>query len=151
MSDWLLPEQGARPWLPAPGVTERLVLHEYDIPLAGLLEQHGSVYLYSCLLGEVEALNVWAYVLVSDEEAERIAALQGDDVVTGVAAAVTSLPATVALARDHELRYWLHMPAYFDKSPLRLAGRFVEQLLPVVEAVWRDTEELTRRAAEPGR
>ena len=45
MSDQLRPQQGARPWLPAYDVTSRLLLNEYNIPLAGLIDQDGVTYL----------------------------------------------------------------------------------------------------------
>ena len=37
------------------------VLNEYDMPLSGLIEQGGMTFLYVCLLGELEELNIWAY------------------------------------------------------------------------------------------
>lgn len=44
MSDLLLPQKGARPWLPAGNATPVDVLNQYNIPLTGLVEQGGATY-----------------------------------------------------------------------------------------------------------
>src|SRR5579863_8777207 len=75
MSDQLRPQQGARPWLPAYDVTSRLLLNEYNIPLAGLIDQDGVTYLYACLLGELEDVNLWAYAWVGDAEIIQLTSL----------------------------------------------------------------------------
>lgn len=143
MSDWLLPDQGARPWLPAPGTTEHLVLSEYGIPLAGLIEQHGSSACRHAFLAKPRPQR-GAYARVSEGQAERISALRGQAVTAAVAETVTYLPATVALAHDHELQYWLHMTSHGDSSPLALAARFPEQLRPILESIRRHADERAR-------
>jgi len=67
MSDLLFPEQGARPWLPARTLRHSQCSNEYNIrwlpDRAG-----GTTYLYVCLLGELEELNIWAYAGLSQAE-----------------------------------------------------------------------------------
>ena len=58
----LLVETGACPWQPTPRTRE---LSRYrmadDLPLTGVVEQVGSLYLYQCVLGHVEQVNIWTY------------------------------------------------------------------------------------------
>jgi hypothetical protein len=143
MSDWLLLEPGARPWLPGGGASERLVLNEYDIPLMGLVDQGGTTFLYMCLLGELEQLNIWAYVRLEQQEANRLASLQGDQVVRAAARCLSARPVTVALAHDHELQYWLRMQGRADE-PLELAARFVRELGPALDSIRKDADDLAR-------
>ena len=85
MSDLLLPEHGARPWLPASNVTALEVLNQYDIPLSGLIQQDGTTYLYACLLGEMEDLNIWAYGRLDEDEVSRLTSLLlGDELQAAI-------------------------------------------------------------------
>lgn len=126
MSD-LLPEQGARPWLPASNVTALTVLNEYDIPLSGLIEQDGTTYLYVCLLGELEDLNVWAYAQLDKAESARLGSLVDDELAVAIDEALANRMLIMALADDHELVAWLRIDSGIE-GPLALSKRFVGQL-----------------------
>jgi hypothetical protein len=126
MSD-LLPEQGARPWLPASNVTALTILNEYDIPLSGLIEQNGETYLYVCLLGELEELNIWAYSPLGEAEGQRLATLHDDELATAIDEALANRMLIVAIADDHELAAWLRIDSGLE-GPLALVKRFVGQL-----------------------
>src|SRR5260370_32409849 len=56
---------GARPWQPADTARPGKVLNHYDIPLAGILNQHGEYYLFECLEGETQEASLWAYVPIT--------------------------------------------------------------------------------------
>jgi hypothetical protein len=123
----LLPEQGARPWLPASNVTAVMTLNQYDIPLSGLVEQNGATYLYVCLLGELEELNIWAYAPLGDPEGHRLVTLRDDELAAAIDEALANRMLIVALADDHELAAWLRIDSGVE-GPLALAKRFVGQL-----------------------
>ena len=144
MSDQLLPQQGARPWLPADNVTARLLLNEYNIPLAGLIEQDGVTYLYACLLGELEDLNIWAYALLSDAEVSGLTSLTDEDLGAAINEALTHRTPVVGLAADHQLVDWV--PLKVDaEEPLAIAKCFVKQMQRRWDTIKRDVEDLERQ------
>ena len=111
MSDLPLLQQGARPWLPADNVTALEVLNEYDMPLSGLIEQGGMTFLYVCLLGELEELNIWAYSHLSEAEAGRLRSLLEDDLAAAIDEALANRMLVVALAHDAKLVDWAPLDA----------------------------------------
>jgi hypothetical protein len=130
MGDLLLPEPGARPWMPAGNATTFETLHKYNIPLSGLIEQDGVTFLYACLVGELEELNVWAYSHVTAREVKRLTSLLGDDLAAATDAALMHRDVIVALAHDHELQFWLPIASGED-GPLQLAKLFIgDELRP---------------------
>jgi hypothetical protein len=141
MTDLLLPQQGARPWLPADNVLARQTLDLYNIPLAGLIEQDGKRYVFACLVGEIEPLNVWAYAHVTDDEVNRLLSLVDDDLAVAIDQVLTNRMLVVAMASDHELVDWLRIDAGMEGA-LGLAKRFVAQMRRRVENVGRDVDGL---------
>ncbi len=144
MSDQLRPQQGARPWLPADDVTSRLLLNEYNIPLAGLIEQDGVTYLYACLMGELEDVNIWAYALVNDAEIDRLTSLTGDDLDGAINQALTRRTPVVGIAAHHELVDWIPIRVGAE-GPLAIAKRFVTEMQRRQDMIRRDVEDLERQ------
>jgi len=144
MSDLLFPEQGARPWLPAENVTTLTMLNEYNIPLAGLIEQGGTTYLYVCLLGELEELNIWAYAGLSQAEIHRLASLLDDELAAAMDLALVDRMLVVAFAKDHQLVDWLRIDAGVE-GPLALSKRFVDQMRRRLETTQEGVAELERQ------
>lgn len=72
MSDAVHIEQGARPWLPTAETVSKGVLHRFSIPLAGIIEQHGVLYVYWCVTGHAAPESAWAYAPITDEDAEKL-------------------------------------------------------------------------------
>lgn len=140
MSD-LLPEQGARPWLPASNVTGLVILNEYNIPLSGLIEQGQTTYLYVCLLGELEDLNIWAYAQLSSAERDRLTSLLDDELAAAIDETLANRMLTVAVADDHELAAWLQIDSGME-GPLALAKRFVSQLARRLARTQENVREL---------
>ena len=68
MSDLAEIAEGGRPWKPTETTVPREVLHRYNMPLVGVIEQHGVRYLFQCWGGEVERANLWLYSRLSDEQ-----------------------------------------------------------------------------------
>lgn len=66
-------EAGACPWQPAPGTHEvaRYRMAD-DLPLVGVVEQHGALFLYQCVLGQLEQVNIWTYTPLLPHERHAI-------------------------------------------------------------------------------
>jgi len=141
MSDLLLPEQGARPWLPASNVTALTTLNQYDIPLSGLIQQGETVFLYTCLLGELEDQNVWAYSRLSEAEVEGLNSLLDDELAAATDDALADRMLVVAVASDHQLVAWLPIDAGIE-GPLALAKRFLGHMAARLRETQRDVETL---------
>lgn len=144
MSDLLLPEYGARPWLPASNVTALEVLNLYDIPLSGLIEQGGTTYLYACLLGEMDDLNIWAYGRLDEGEVSRLTSLLGDELEAAIDEMLANRMLVAAIASDYELLSWLPIDAGVE-GPLGITKRFLARMTAHLEATQRDVEELGRQ------
>ncbi len=89
---------GAQPWRPADTARPSKILNHYDIPLAGILKQHGSFFLFECLEGEVQEANLWAYVPISRTTARRLRRLTGDRLTAAMHSAYSDQTITVAVA-----------------------------------------------------
>jgi hypothetical protein len=144
MSDLLLPEQGARPWLPASNATALEILNEYDVPLSGLVEQGGTTYLYTCLFGELEDLNIWAYARLDEAEVERITSLLDDELGAAIDQALADRMLIVAIASDYELVNWLRIDSGVE-GPLGIAKRFLAGMTTRLEATQKDVQALERQ------
>ena len=68
-------ETGANPWQPT-RCTRELVRYRRsrDIPLVGVVEQAGTQYLYQCVLGQSEEVNIWLYTPLLQSERDAIEA-----------------------------------------------------------------------------
>ncbi len=60
--------QGLTPWLPTETSMSRITLLEVGEPLVGVFHDLGVDYLYSCVLGDLDRLAIWAYVPVSADD-----------------------------------------------------------------------------------
>ncbi len=73
--DTFVVETGASPWNPAQGTREvARYRRSAHIPLVGLLEQAGTHYLYQCVLGQDEEVNIWLYTPLLPSERDAIEA-----------------------------------------------------------------------------
>lgn len=133
MSDQLDPQKGAYPWLPATNVESVEVLNEYDFPLMGLVEQEGRTYLYACLFGEVEDLNIWAYARLDDGEVKRLQSVFNEDLMAAIEHALKGKMLVVALAVDYRLDEWESVDTGVE-STLRVTRRFLRKLRSRLEA-----------------
>lgn len=89
---------GAHPWRPADSARPGKVLNHYDIPLAGILKQHGNYFLFECLEGETQDVSLWAYVPIGRGTARKLRHLSDDRLVTAMHAAYLQQSITVAVA-----------------------------------------------------
>lgn len=108
MSDLVEVAEGGRPWEPSPSTVPGEILHRYNMPLVGVIEQHGVRYLFQCWAGEVERANMWLYTrlddeherLLADEDRQLAAALEED----------TSGEGVLAVALDGRIVAWEPVP-----------------------------------------
>lgn len=80
MADRIELKKGDLPWQPD-GAENVVVLHRYDMPLAGIIEQHGSPYFFWCIKGEVTRGTLWGYVAIGDDERHEIEGEPRDQVL----------------------------------------------------------------------
>lgn len=103
MTDQIHLRLGAPPWHPADTVRLGKILNHYDIPLAGILKQHGSYFLFECLEGEVQDKNLWAYVPISRSLARKLGHLTGERLKAAMHEAYRDQPITVAMALNGQI------------------------------------------------
>lgn len=142
MTNLLLPQHGARPWLPADSATAGEVLNAYNVPLTGLVEQDGTTFLFACLLGELERQNIWAYAKLEAGEAAELVSAGDDEFSERVDEALTNRMLVVALASDYELVDWLTIDAGVE-GPLALAKRFLDAMRRRLTSMQQDVDDLS--------
>lgn len=71
MADRIDLQAGDFPWEPT-GSDDVLILHEYDMPLSGIISQHGASYFFWCIRGEVTQGTLWGYAPIGDHERHEI-------------------------------------------------------------------------------
>ena len=72
MSDLAEIAEGGRPWKPTESTVPGEILHRYNMPLVGVVEQHGVPYLFQCWGGEVERANLWLYTHLTEEQSQLL-------------------------------------------------------------------------------
>lgn len=72
MTDEIVLQEGSAPWKPSPEAKLVETLNYYDIPLAGVIAQRGSHYLFACIEGQAADFNLWAYRLLEERELPNI-------------------------------------------------------------------------------
>lgn len=71
MADRIDLRVGDLPWRPD-GSELSSVLHHYDMPLSGVISQHGSSYYFWCIRGEVTQGSLWGYAAIADHELHEL-------------------------------------------------------------------------------
>lgn len=138
----LLPQHGASPWLPAGNVVAGKVLNAYNFPLVGLVEQDGVMFLFVCLLGELEPRNIWAYVRVNRQETDRLLAAADDEFAARVDEILANRMLVVALASDYKLVDWLAIDVGVEGS-LAIAERFLDAMRRRLTSMQKDVDNLS--------
>jgi hypothetical protein len=120
MSDYIHIDKGALPWQPSADAAEIEVLHDFTIPLAGILQQHGVSYVFWCVVGHSGPENAWAYAHVDD--AGLLEALRQSDHESfddALRVAVKDRTCAFAIASDEKgVIEWVTLdpPADFDTA-----------------------------------
>lgn len=108
MSDLAEIAEGRRPWEPSPGTVPGEILHRYNMPLVGVIEQHGVRYLFQCWAGEVARANMWLYTSL-DEDQERLFGDE-DGPFSEALEQATSGEGVLAVALDGRIVAWETVP-----------------------------------------
>jgi hypothetical protein len=108
VSDLVEIAEGGRPWEPTPTTVAGEILHRYNMPLVGVIEQHGVRYLFQCWAGEVERANLWLYTRLTEEQ-DR---LLGDESqrFTDAQEEATRGEGVLAVALDGRIVAWEPVP-----------------------------------------
>lgn len=72
MGDVIRLEKGFSPWRPASDAELVKEYAYYEIPLVGIIEQHGVRYYFECVLGQDASVNMWLYMRLSAEDEARL-------------------------------------------------------------------------------
>jgi hypothetical protein len=145
MSDLLSIHIGERPWMPSPDAEEVETLDFYNIPLAGLLTQHGATYLFVCAAGEEETANVWLYAHLNEQEASDLLGAREKELVREMARCLTQRHVVAALAANHRIVSSASFETH-DEAP----GRMVRRFLSLERARLREREvQLTALDRDP--
>lgn len=92
------------PWCPYLGATALDVFHAHDIPLAGTFCIGDQPILFLCAVGQTYRSSVWAYLDLTDAEAERLAHATWAstlEMVADLEGMFTGRTAQFAFARDN--------------------------------------------------
>lgn len=100
MSEQIAIEQGREPWSPAADAELVRTLHQYDMPLIGVIRQGGSLHLFRCIEGHVDASNLWAYTALTDADLAVLDAAGPDELDDVIDTVVEGRPVVVALSHE---------------------------------------------------
>jgi hypothetical protein len=103
MADLIAIQPSTSPWLPTADSEPVVTYHYHDIPLIGIVRQHGVLFLFQCLLGEMDAASIWAYTLIQPGEQARLDRTDGPEEFDAVLDHVTAhRPAKLAFVVEGE-------------------------------------------------
>lgn len=122
MSDAIHIEQGAPPWLPSAATTTKAIVHKFTIPLAGVIEQQGVLFLFWCVTGHAAPENAWAYALTTEDDVAALTAATNENFDDALRAAAGDRVCTFAVASDDKgiiESVILDPPATFDTAHTR--------------------------------
>jgi hypothetical protein len=135
VTDVIQVQKGSPPWSPSPDARLVKEYQFHEIPLAGVLEQHGTRYFFFCSEGADERVNLWFYTRLSPEDEYGLDAADRENFMTAVG---FDGPAVMALAADD-----LGVIAFANLDDLSS-----ESMQEGFKAVFDELDALTRAARE---
>jgi hypothetical protein len=123
MSDQIQLAVGAKPWLPSYDAEMVEEYAHYDMPLNGVVSQSGCFYLFECIEGAVEAVNIWIYAPLLEREEDDLSRLSSDSLSEAMDEIWRSRDVVVALAVDDKIFTGATISSYnIDKWGIRTAA-----------------------------
>ena len=127
MADQIKIQQSAAPWLPTDDAQITETFLHYDFPRAGIVQQEGNAYLFSCL-DEFHTYSLWAYVLIEegDEAALRESPARAIDYFENA-----TKPISLSLASNGEIilsAAYRETGQHFVKDALECVGEVLTEL-----------------------
>jgi hypothetical protein len=84
MADTIQVQRWSRPWEPAGDARLVRELDYWDMPLAGVIEQHGVQHLFACLAGHLSSTHLWLYRSLTNAELAQIERTKEPEELRGV-------------------------------------------------------------------
>lgn len=101
MGDYISIQQGAAPWAPSADAEVIAEYRYYEVPLEGVVRQHGVEYLFVCMTGDIDTVSFWVYSRITpDERATLEAATTPEAYEQLLLTHDLNTPVVVALAVD---------------------------------------------------
>ena len=133
MSDQIQLAVGAKPWLPSHDAEIVEEYAHYDMPLSGVVSQSGCFYLFECIEGPVEAVNIWIYAPLLEREEDDLSRLSGDSLSKAMDEVWRSRDVVIALAVEDKIFTGTTISSYDINS------------LGIRTAVFKETRSLLER------
>ncbi|MGP3956629.1 hypothetical protein ACTWPT_11565 [Nonomuraea sp. 3N208] len=135
MSDQIHLRIGAEPWCPADTAKIDKILNHYDVPLAGIIQQHRRYYIFECLDGHGNTSSLWAYAEISRQERRQLLKARGPGELSRLFASILkSRSFTAAVAIDHGLEMAATVDQH-DRAPVKAASTAITRKADIVRAV----------------
>jgi len=141
MSDQIGLSIGAAPWQPSGDSHIERIYDRYDMPTAGVFSQAGCLFLFECIEGVNQKVNVWAYAPLLSWESSDLDGLSGEDLIASMEKVWQTRDVTVALATDDKL-LTAAVVSDFSIQKVGLLGAALEELLILLRREITATEAL---------
>jgi hypothetical protein len=148
MADVLHVVKGSPPWLPSPETELVAEYNYYDVPLSGVVRQHGVDFFFQCLDDTADAVSFWMYVHATEVERERLESASSPDEFDGFVGQIDiDRPVVLALAIERlGILSWRVLPAHDDEAVKRELGELVSELDSLARQARAELETVRVRA-----
>jgi hypothetical protein len=143
MSDLIEIAEGGRPWKPTETTVTGDILHRYNMPLVGIIQQQGVRYLFQCWGGEVERANLWLYTRLTAEQTRLL--VDETRLFTHALDEATRGDGVLAVALDGRIVVW-ETVADVDEPLGGVIDLLSDRALEVLQEESRAVEELRATA-----
>lgn len=104
MSDQIQIHLGSRPWQPAGGTSLMEVYDFQDHPVSGVLEQAGTTYLFSWIVGDLDRASIWIYTPLSSADLRKLEETAGESFWSTFGELLNRPPFTAVVASTGRIR-----------------------------------------------
>jgi hypothetical protein len=129
-----LVQRGYLPWSPRAEASDLDVWHEYETPLVGTFVLRGTTVLFTVIGDAGTRLSVWAYVCLTDDEAEAASTVEfgsAEELQAYANELFMSRKVVFALADDLLIDRW--SPLFVKDELLEAASGFMTDILNALD------------------